>query len=57
MAHAKAGNGGQGGRQPEAGSLWEDPQFMEPGEGDYRLQAQSPLIDWGLPSEEGAVAQ
>ncbi len=43
--------------RPEAGSLWEDPQFMEPGEGDYRLQAQSPLIDWGLPSDEGAVSQ
>ena len=57
MAHANAGNGGQGDRRPEAGSLWQDPLFMEPGEGDYRLQAQSPLIDWGLPSDEGAVAQ
>ena len=56
-AHANAGNGGQGDRRPEAGSLWEDPRFMEPGEGDYRLQAQSPLIDWGLPSEEGGAAQ
>ena len=56
-AHANAGSGGQGDRRPEAGSLWEDPLFMEPGEGDYRLQAQSPLIDWGLPSDEGAVAQ
>ncbi len=54
-AHADAGNGGQGDRRPEAGSSWEDPRFMEPGEGDYRLQAQSPLIDWGLPSEEGAA--
>ncbi|MBE7212653.1 MAG: right-handed parallel beta-helix repeat-containing protein [Gluconacetobacter diazotrophicus] len=43
--------------RPEAGSLWQDPLFMEPAEGDYRLQAQSPLIDWGLPSDEGAVAQ
>ena len=56
-AHAGAGSGGQGERRPEAGSLWQDPQFMEPAEGDYRLQAQSPLIDWGLPSDEGAVAQ
>ena len=43
--------------RPEAGSLWQDPLFMEPGEGDFRLQAQSPLIDWGLPSEEGGAAQ
>ncbi len=57
MAHAGAGNGGQGDRRPEAGSLWQDPLFMEPVEGDYRLEAQSPLIDWGLPSDEGAVAQ
>ena len=56
-AHASAGSGGQGDRRPEAGSTWEDPRFMEPGEGDYRLQAASPLIDWGLPSDEGAVAQ
>ena len=56
MAHANAG-GGQGDRRPETGSTWEDPRFMEPGEGDYRLQAQSPLTDWGLPSDEGAVAQ
>ncbi len=57
MAHAGAGGGGGGDRRPEMGSLWQDPLFMEPGEGDYRLQAQSPLIDWGLPSDEGAVAQ
>ena len=57
MAHAGAGSGGQGDRRSEAGSLWQDPLFMEPGEGDYRLQAESPLIDWGLPSDEGAVAQ
>ena len=43
--------------QPEAGSLWQDPQFMEPEEGDYRLQARSPLTDWGLPAEEGGAAQ
>ncbi len=54
-AHAGAGNSAS--RRPEAGSLWQDPQFMEPAEGDYRLQAQSPLIDWGLPAEEGGAAQ
>ena len=43
--------------RPEAGSLWADPRVHGTGEGDYRLQAQSPLIDWGLPSDEGAVAQ
>ena len=48
---------GGAGRKPEAGSLWQDPQFMEPDEGDYRLQAKSPLIDWGLPAEEGGAAQ
>ncbi len=52
--HAGAGSGAH---QPEAGSLWQDPQFMEPAEGDYRLQARSPLIDWGLPAEEGGAAQ
>ena len=54
---AHAGTGGGAGRKPEAGSLWQDPQFMEPAEGDYRLRAQSPLTDWGLPAEEGGAAQ
>ena len=43
--------------QKEAGSLWQDPLFVDPAEGDYRLKATSPVKDWDLPSDEGSAGQ
>ncbi len=43
--------------QKEAGSLWQDPLFVAPAEGDYRLKATSPVKDWDLPSDEGSAGQ
>lgn len=41
----------------EMGSVWQDPLFNDPAEGDYRLKQASPLADWNLPSDEAATGQ
>ena len=41
----------------EVGSLWEDPRFVDPLEGDYRLKKSSPVADWDLPSDEAGAGQ
>ncbi len=47
----------QAASQKEAGSLWEDPRFVDPAEGDYRLKKTSPVLEWELPTEEAVEGQ
>jgi hypothetical protein len=35
------------------GNIYESPEFVDPGSGDYRLQADSPCVDTGDPSAAG----
>ncbi len=48
---------GAQGEPPEAGSLWQDPRFVDPVDGDFRLQTASPVVDWNLASDEAATGQ
>ena len=41
----------------EGGSLWQDPLFVDPAEGDYRLKPSSPVADWDLPNDEAGAGQ
>ena len=45
------------GARIEVGSLWQDPMFADPAEGDYRLKPASPVADWNLPADEAAAGQ
>ena len=45
------------GARIEVGSLWQDPLFNDPSEGDYRLKPASPVGDWNVPSDEAAASQ
>jgi hypothetical protein len=47
----------RGGKPPERASLWQDPLFVEPMEGDFRLQPGSPAAEWDLASDERAAGQ
>lgn len=44
-------------KSPEAHSLWQDPAFINPAEGDFRLQEKSPVATWNLSAEDVAGGQ
>jgi hypothetical protein len=37
--------------QPGPGEIFVDPRFVDPSQQDYRLQADSPLVDAGDPTD------
>ncbi len=41
----------------EEGSRWQDPLFVDPAAGDYRVKKASPVAEWDLPSDEAAGGQ
>ena len=55
-ANAVSASAGAPPGQPEAHSLWQDPRFADPSEGNYRLKATGPMEDWDLPSDEATAA-
>ena len=55
VARQEAGSGD--GAKIEVGSLWQDPLFADPLEGDYRLKRASPVADWNLPADDSATGQ
>ncbi len=44
-------------RLVEGKSLWQDPLFVNPAEGDYRLRKASALTDWDLPCDDASAGQ
>ncbi len=50
-----AGRAGGADKAPAASSRWQDPLFVSPGEGDFRLQEGSPLKEWNLLVDESSA--
>lgn len=45
------------GQTPDGTSTWADPLFVDPAEGDFRLQTSSPAAAWGVPSDDVSTGQ
>ena len=48
---------GGGSEASSSKSIWQDPLFVDPGEGDYRLQENSPVKDWNLLVDDNSAGQ